>query len=88
MAVCVPVRDMKSTAEFTSLVDRERDVTVTRNGYAAMHCLSDEQYRIVQDEVARAKLLSRMLLAERELESGGYEYYDEFAAALRGEYGL
>ncbi len=32
MAVCVPVRDMKSTAEFTSLVDRERDVTVTRNG--------------------------------------------------------
>ncbi len=53
-----------------------------------MHCLSDEQYRIVQDEVARAKLLSRMLLAERELESGGYQDYDEFAAALRGEYGL
>ena len=32
--------------------------------------------------------IALMLLAERELESGGYQDYDEFAAALRGEYGL
>ena len=57
MAKCVPVRDIKNTAEFSALVERERDVTVTKNGYELMHCLSDEQYRLIQDEVARAKLL-------------------------------
>ena len=32
MSVCVPVRSMKNTAEFAELVERERDVTVTKNG--------------------------------------------------------
>lgn len=88
MTICVPVRDMKSTAEFTALVEREREVTVTKNGYSAIHCLSDDQYRLMKEEVAKARLLSRMMLAERELESGSYDDYDAFASALREEYGL
>ena len=32
MSACVPVRDMKDTAAFTTLVESERDVTVTKNG--------------------------------------------------------
>lgn len=88
MTICVPVRDMKSTAEFTALVEREREVTVTKNGYSAIHCLSDEQYRLMKEEVAKARLLSRMMLAERELESGSYDDYGTFASALRKEYGL
>ena len=35
MSACVPVRDMKDTAAFTTLVESERDVTVTKNGYEA-----------------------------------------------------
>ena len=88
MAKCVPVRDMKNTAEFSALVEREHDVTVTKNGYELMHCLSDEQYRLIQDEVARAKLLSRIMLAEQELDAGAYSDYEEFASSLRGKYGL
>ncbi len=88
MAVCVPVRDMKDTAAFAALVEREHDVTVTKNGYDAFHCLSDEQYRLVQDEVAKSRLLSRMMLAERELEQGSYRDYAGFAADVRREYGL
>lgn len=88
MAKCVPVRDMKNTAEFSALVERERDVTVTKNGYELMHCLSDEQYRLIQDEVARAKLLSRIMLAEQELDTGSYSDYKEFASSLRDKYGL
>ena len=88
MAKCVPIRDLKSTAEFAALVEQERDVTVTKNGYEVMHCLSESQYRLVQDEVARARLLSRVLLAEQEIEAGAYEDYDSFAASLRNEYGL
>ena len=52
MSACVPVRDMKDTAAFTALVESERDVTVTKNGYEAMHCISSDQYRLMQEETA------------------------------------
>ena len=88
MSVCVPVRSMKNTAEFAELVERERDVTVTKNGCEVFHCLSEEQYRAMQDEVVRARLLSHVMRAERELAAGTYDDYDGFAAAVREEYGL
>ena len=88
MAICVPVRDMKDTAAFASLVARENDVTVTRNGYEAMHCLSDDRYRFMQEEAAKAKLLSRILIAEREREAGLASDYASFSSQLRTEYGL
>ena len=53
MSACVPVRDMKDTAAFTTLVESERDVTVTKNGYEAMHCISSDKYRIMQEEIAK-----------------------------------
>ena len=88
MAVCVPVRDMKDTARFTTLVEAEREVTVTKNGYDAIHCLSDSQYRLIQDEIAKAKLLSRIMLAEQEIGSGAWEDATAFTASIRCEYGL
>ncbi len=88
MTTCVPVRDMKSTADFTALVERERDVTVTKNGYAAMHCLSNEEYTLIQDELAKAKLLSRILLAENEIADSAFTDYRDFAASIRSEYDL
>lgn len=88
MPICVPVRDMKDTATFTALVESERDVTVTKNGYEAMHCISSDQYRLMQDEIAKAKLLSRMMLAEDEISQGDYSDYDSFATAIRDKYDL
>ena len=88
MSICVPVRDMKDTAAFTSLVESQREVTVTKNGYDAIHCMSNEQYRLVQDKVAKAELLSRIMLAEKEIENGDYEDYDTFASNIRNKYGL
>lgn len=88
MTVCVPVRDMKDTAAFVSLVERENDVTVTKNGREAVHCLSESRYRCMQEEAAKARLLSRMLVAERELAAGAYDNYDDFAAGLKAKYGL
>ena len=79
MSACVPVRDMKDTATFTALVESERDVTVTKNGYEAMHCISSDQYRLMQEEIAKAKLLSRMMLAEDEISQGDYSDYDAVA---------
>lgn len=88
MAKSVPVRDMKDTAAFTALVNEEREVTVTKNGYDAIHCMSDDYYRIVQEEIAKSRLLSRMMLAESELAEGSYADFDAFAASLRDRYGL
>lgn len=88
MAACVPVRDMKNTAEFTALVDREGDVAVTKNGYGAFHCLSERQYQFLLEEASKAKLLSRMLLAEEEIANGEYSDFDEFAQSVKTEYGI
>ncbi len=88
MPVCVPVRDMKNTADFVELVEREADITVTKNGYSVIHCLSEEEYRLVQEERAKARLLSRMMLAEDELASGQVVDFDDFSASIRAEYGL
>ncbi len=88
MPVCVPVRDLKNTADFVELVEREADVTVTKNGYSVIHCLSEEEYRLVQEERAKARLLSRMMLAEDELASGQVVDFDDFSASIRAEYGL
>ncbi len=88
MPVCVPVRDLKNTADFVELVEREADITVTKNGYSVIHCLSEEEYRLVQEERAKARLLSRMMLAEDELASGQVVDFDDFSASIRAEYGL
>ena len=75
-------------AAFTTLVESERDVTVTKNGYEAMHCISSDQYRLMQEEIAKAKLLSRMMLAEDEISQGDYSDYESFAASIRDKYDL
>lgn len=88
MTMCVPVRDMKNTADFTALVEQEGDVAVTKNGYSAFHCLSESEYRILHEESAKAKLLSRMMLAEEEAAAGRYADFDDFTQTMRAEYGL
>jgi PHD/YefM family antitoxin component YafN of YafNO toxin-antitoxin module len=88
MPVCVPVRDMKDTAKFAALVESEREVTVTKNGYSAIHCLSEDEWRVQQEEVAKARLLSRILLAEQEEAAGDFVEFDAFTAQVRDQYGL
>ena len=56
--------------------------------YEAMHCISSDQYRLMQEEIAKAKLLSRMMLAEDEISQGDYSDYDSFATAMRDKYDL
>ena len=88
MSKDVPIRDMRDTASFLALVNQEREVTVTRNGYDAIHCLSTEQYQHVQEELAKARLLSRMMRAESELADGKYSDFDEFSDSMSQKYGL
>lgn len=88
MSACVSIREMKDADTFTALVESERDVTVTKNGHETMHCVSSDQYRVMQDKIARAKLLSRMMLAEDEISQGDYSDYESFATSIRDKYDL
>lgn len=88
MPICVPMRELKDTAKFTALVEENRDVTVTKNGYDSLHCLSNEEYQVLKDEAARAKLLAHIMQAEKEIARGEYVEYDDFAAEIRSRYGL
>ena len=88
MTVAAPVRELKSTARFTEKVQAESEVLVTRNGVEVMTCVSPERRKAEVEELAKAKLLSRILLAEHEMENGDFADFDEFNAALKAEYGL
>ncbi len=88
MTVTAPVRDVKDTAAFVDLVEREGEVIVTRNGYDVMHCISSAQQRINEEAIAKGRLLSRIMLAENEIASGDVEDFDDFAAQMRERYGL
>lgn len=88
MPVALPVREMKNTAQFAERVRREREVLVTRNGVEVMTCVSADQRKAELEEISKAKLLSRILMAEGEYARGEYENYDDFAAKMRLQYGL
>lgn len=88
MSACVSIREMKDVDTFTALVESERDVTVTNNGRVVMHCVSSDQYRVMQDKIAKGGLLARMMLAEDEMSQGDYSDYESFATSIRDKYDL
>lgn len=88
MPACVSIREMKDADTFTALVESERDVTVTNNGHETMHCVSSDQYRVMQDKIAKGGLLARMMLAEDEISQGDYSDYESFATSIRDKYDL
>lgn len=86
---CVPIKDMKNTAAFTTLVEEApHPVTVTKNGYDAFVVMRSEDYEAMQMELARARLLSRVSQAEGEYASGHYAEAKEFTQSMRDTYDL
>lgn len=88
MSACVSIREMKNVDTFTALVESERDVTVTKNGHETMHCVSSDQYRVMQDEITKGRLLARMMLAEDEISQGDHSDYGSFATSIRDKFDL
>ena len=89
MPTCVPIKDMKDTAAFTRTVEEAGGpVIVTKNGYDAFVVMRTGDYEAMQQELARARLLERVALAEREYAQGAYEDGPAAIAALREKHGL
>ena len=89
MAICVPMKDLKNTAEFTETVCRaDGPVFVTKNGREAFVSMSVAEYDSLRLEAARAELYRAVDRAEADIVSGRVADMRESNAALRARYGL
>ena len=87
MALCVPVREMKDTAKFLSVVEGSKEpVTVTRNGRDALIVMTPEAYDGLKNELAHERLMRRLDRAEVEFDSGAHLDGDAFMDALLERY--
>lgn len=87
MALCVPVRELKDTAKFLSVVEGSKDpVTVTRNGRDALVVMTPEAYDGLRSELAHERLMRRLDRADAEFDSGAYLDGDAFLDALLERY--
>lgn len=89
MPVCVPVKDMRDTSHFAELVESSAGpVTVTKNGYSKFVVMRSEDYDRMEAELARARLMGRIALAERERNDGLAKDAFESLASIEAKYGL
>ena len=89
MPIAVPIRDMRDTAKFSELVETSpTPVIVTKNGYSKFVVMRSEDYDELEAERAKAHLMNRIAIAERErAEHSGRDAF-EALADLRIKYGL
>ena len=89
MPVCVPVKDMRDTSRVAELVESSASpVTVTKNGYSKFVVMRSEDYDRMEAELARARLMGRIALAERERNDGLAKDAFESLASIEAKYGL
>lgn len=80
---------MKDTAAFTRKIEEASGpVTVTRNGYDVFVVMRSGEYEVMQEELAKARLLTRVAQAEHEYATGKYSNGVEYTQGIRAEYGL
>jgi PHD/YefM family antitoxin component YafN of YafNO toxin-antitoxin module len=71
MNICVPMREMKDTARFSSIVEEAKEpVCVTKNGHDHLVVMTVNAYRAFEDQIAEAKLLSIISQADTDIANG------------------
>lgn len=88
-SICVPVKDLKNTSEFTDTVQSaDGPVIVTKNGHEAFISMSMEVYEALRLEAARSELYEKIDRAEADMAADRYVDARELSAKLRDRYGL
>lgn len=88
MPICIPIKELKSTADFAETVRSAGEpVIVTRNGRASFVSLSMEQYDSLLLEAARSRLYRSVDRAEADVAAGRTVGASELARSLRGRVG-
>ncbi len=89
MPICVPIKDMRDTAKFSELVESSAGpVTVTKNGYSKFVVMRSEDYDLMAQERARAQLMARVAVVERERAAGQGRDALDALSELEAKYGL
>ena len=89
MPTCVPIKDMRDTASFSNLVESSPDpVIVTKNGYDQFVVIRSKDYDKLKGAYARAQLMERILIAERERAEGNAKDAFESLEDIRKRHGL
>lgn len=80
-ATCVPVKELKNTAEFTQTVQNaEGPVYVTKNGREIFVTMSMDVYQILAEAEARQTLYNEIAKAEEDFKNGNtYDAYEVLA---------
>lgn len=89
MSPCVPIKDLRDTAAFDEMVTASpTPVVVTKNGYDRFVCVKSSDFSRWEQAEARARLLERIMISERERAEGLSVDAFEATAALKEKYGL
>lgn len=89
MSTCVPIKDLRDTAAFDEMVaNSSSPVIVTKNGYDRFVCVKSSDFSKWEQADARARLLERIMISEREHAEGLNSDAFEATASLREKYGL
>lgn len=89
MPVCVPIKELKNTADFTKLVEgSDSPVIVTKNGCEAFVALSTSAYEALRMDAARAQLYQSIDRAERDIAERRTAEAHTAINNIRSRYGL
>lgn len=89
MSQCVPIKDLRDTAAFDEMVTSSpTPIIVTKNGYDRFVCVKSSDFNRWEQAEARARLLERIMIAERERAESKVVDAFEATESLREKYGL
>lgn len=82
---CIPIRDLKNTAEISALCKQSSSpIFITKNGYNDMVIMSAEVY----DRIRLYTVYEKMMEAEADIQAGRVKDAKESLSGLRTKYGL
>ena len=89
MPVCVPIKELKNTADFSRTVrESASPVIVTRNGADDFVAMTLEQYEALSLEAARARLYEAVDRGEDDIRCGRTVDARDAMERLRARHGL
>ena len=85
MPQCIPIRDLKNTAEISQMCQRAKEpITITKNGYDDMVIMSAKMY----DKLRLYSVCEKLLEAEDDITDGKVSDAHASLQKLRTQYGL
>ena len=85
MSQCIPIRDLKNTAEISQMCKKAKEpIYITKNGYNDMVIMSAEMYEKIRLYTVYEKLME----AEADIEEGRVKEARSSLNNMRAKYGL